>query len=234
MMSGAMHPASWTKSGIGNPVPDAPGGDWNFARISALRHKRILAEATRIFVEAGYESARIGDISIAAGLGQGMLYRYYASKSELCSAVVRDAFEDFGASLQGLLDPAAPLEPTLIAYADRYTDLLGGETHGRVPLYKVLRLLISRSLEDPQLVASCMDMLKRDIVTPLKAYFTAQIAANRLGGASAPALAYSFAQLLFPTDVAMLGGDHLAAFAGATGGSADQVKFFLRGALAPG
>lgn len=50
--------------------------------------ERILAEATRAFVQHGYRGARLQDIAAAAGIATGNLYRYYRDKDALFDAIV--------------------------------------------------------------------------------------------------------------------------------------------------
>ncbi len=54
------------------------------------RRRRILAAASRLFAERGYDSVTTAEIASAADVGVGTLFRYAGSKSELLVAVMND------------------------------------------------------------------------------------------------------------------------------------------------
>lgn len=54
---------------------------------------KILVTARRLFAECGYDACNISDIAKQAGMSQGNIYWYFASKEALLAAVLRDAFE---------------------------------------------------------------------------------------------------------------------------------------------
>ncbi len=63
-----------------------------------LRSREILlATARKLFSENGYFNCRISDVAQAAGMSQGNVYWYFASKEELLKAVLGEAFESLGA-----------------------------------------------------------------------------------------------------------------------------------------
>ena len=62
---------------------------------AAENRRRILSEAERLFLEQGVANVAMQDIARAAGVGQGTLYRRYASKSALCLALLDDQMTAF-------------------------------------------------------------------------------------------------------------------------------------------
>jgi AcrR family transcriptional regulator len=56
---------------------------------------RILAAAQQLFAEKGVEQVNMVDIGRAAGIGQGTLYRRFASKSALCQALLDAQMREF-------------------------------------------------------------------------------------------------------------------------------------------
>lgn len=58
-------------------------------------HRRILEAARRLFAEQGVETVSMRQIALAAGVGQGTLYRRYANKGDLCMDLLRDRHERF-------------------------------------------------------------------------------------------------------------------------------------------
>ena len=71
--------------------------------------QQIIAEATRLFAEAGYEAASIEAVLRACGISRGALYHHFSSKEALFTAVLEAeearVAEALIASTQGLSDP---------------------------------------------------------------------------------------------------------------------------------
>ncbi|HET6810851.1 MAG TPA: TetR family transcriptional regulator [Acidimicrobiales bacterium] len=55
---------------------------------------RLVAAATRAFARHGYAEVTVSDVSAAAGLGKGTVYRHFASKEELFFAVAGTVVAD--------------------------------------------------------------------------------------------------------------------------------------------
>lgn len=76
-------------------------------RDAAEHRQRILAAARHLFSELGVEAVSMHQIALAAGIGQGTLYRRYANKSDLCLDLMREQFERFGDEIAILLAQAS-------------------------------------------------------------------------------------------------------------------------------
>jgi TetR/AcrR family fatty acid metabolism transcriptional regulator len=85
---------------------------------SAERRDAILSAAREVFIEHGFEDARIAEIGRRAGIAEGTVYLYYKTKTVLMEAVLADFWEGL---TQGARDTtarhSAPLEQ-LRALAD--------------------------------------------------------------------------------------------------------------------
>jgi AcrR family transcriptional regulator len=57
----------------------------------------LIAAARKCFATSGYFNVRIADIARQAGMSQGSIYWYFASKEDLLKAVLNQAFESLGA-----------------------------------------------------------------------------------------------------------------------------------------
>lgn len=99
------------------------------AGLPERRRQQIIESAYAVFVERGYEATAISDVAAHAGIGQGTVYRYFASKREILDHVV-----DFG--FEKLIDA---LEPhTLLSRPASAEELLAGVRAAIVRLYAML------------------------------------------------------------------------------------------------
>lgn len=62
-------------------------------RDAAEHRQRILEVARHLFAEHGVDAVSMHQIAMAAGIGQGTLYRRYAHKGELCMDLLHEHYE---------------------------------------------------------------------------------------------------------------------------------------------
>lgn len=62
-----------------------------FAEMKDQRRERILDAALGVFARRGLEAARVSELAAAAGMSQGLLYRYFPSKEAVFGALVDHA-----------------------------------------------------------------------------------------------------------------------------------------------
>jgi AcrR family transcriptional regulator len=87
----------------------------------------LIAAARQCFAASGYFNVRIADIARQAGMSQGSIYWYFASKEELLKAVLAEAFESLGA----VMAKAAEAPGTAQQKLDRlFNDLLAYAREG--------------------------------------------------------------------------------------------------------
>lgn len=69
--------------------------------MSGKEEKRaeILKAAARVFVEYGFDGAKIEDIAKAAGIGKGTVYEYFESKTDLFREMLRNSVEEYRQAL---------------------------------------------------------------------------------------------------------------------------------------
>ena len=86
------------------------------AEETAVKHERIVKEASRLFRERGFENVSVGEVMKAAGLTHGAFYAHFRSKEELEAAAIAygqnvsaGRARSYGATKKGRK-----------AYADRY------------------------------------------------------------------------------------------------------------------
>lgn len=78
-----------------------------------LTRERLLAAASRLFADDGYEATSIEDVLVASGVTRGALYHHFTSKAELFDAVVESVLAEVARetaeSARGAGDPLAQL-----------------------------------------------------------------------------------------------------------------------------
>jgi AcrR family transcriptional regulator len=75
------------------------------------RRQRILDSARRLFIERGFESVRMGDVALAAGVSRPLVYAHFASTAQMLDDLLSQALADLSARLAPALaaveaDPA--------------------------------------------------------------------------------------------------------------------------------
>ncbi len=71
-------------------VPSKPKPKPRWQRRKDARPEELIAAALDVFVERGYEAAKLADVARRAGVTKGTIYLYFESKEALFKAVVRE------------------------------------------------------------------------------------------------------------------------------------------------
>lgn len=79
------------------------------ANLEEQRRAQIVAAAVTVFAEHGYQATTMSDIARHAGIGQGTVYRYVASKRELLDLVFDHSVEEILGLVRPVLFADAPL-----------------------------------------------------------------------------------------------------------------------------
>lgn len=108
--------SSHPKGGSSTP-PSGPSGGRKRKR---LRKEEIVAEATRLFAERGYEGASMGDLAERVGLRKASLFHHFASKDVLYATVLTELME----SVKVAILSAAMAEGSFAERLDLLTDAL--------------------------------------------------------------------------------------------------------------
>ena len=96
-------------------------------QIRAESREQILSTARRLFAERGYDGCNVSDIARQAGMSQGNIYWYFASKEELFKAVLVEGFEILGAVMaEAAARPGTGLEK-LDSFLERFIVLVKDE-----------------------------------------------------------------------------------------------------------
>ncbi|MEV0084752.1 TetR family transcriptional regulator [Saccharopolyspora sp. NPDC050642] len=81
------------------------------AGVGLPRRELLLAEATRLFDERGFQSVNMADIGAAAGIAGSTVYKHFPSKNDLLSAaLMRGSERMHGGMARALADGSTPRE----------------------------------------------------------------------------------------------------------------------------
>lgn len=80
----------------------APSATVDVTEDLAGARERLIAAASRVLAERGYEAATVKEIARAAGVNQGLVHYYFGNKDALLLAVVREASARYGREMRGL------------------------------------------------------------------------------------------------------------------------------------
>lgn len=86
------------------------------------KRERIIAAATDLFEQNGFEDTTTAAIAEAAGIGAGTLYLYVSSKEDLLVAVFREDVGRAWSEAFAKVDPTAPIIDQLLAAFGHVTD----------------------------------------------------------------------------------------------------------------
>jgi AcrR family transcriptional regulator len=106
------------------PAPGADGASRAGARASAQR-ARILAAATKCFVEHGFHAASMANIADAAQMSPGLMYRYFPSKSAIVLAIIERQLADSRARIGELRSSTEIMSNLRQSFAQWQSDVPG-------------------------------------------------------------------------------------------------------------
>ncbi len=85
---------------------------------------KIKNAARKVFLEQGYEGAKIRQIADEAGVNLAMVNYYFRSKDLLFKSIYLDTFREFLGRMVIMLNEETPLEVKIWKIVDRYTDFI--------------------------------------------------------------------------------------------------------------
>lgn len=200
----------------------------DLCRRGEIRVERFIDAATAVFIEKGYQHARLSEIVARAGGSLATLYRVFGDKEGLAHAIIHRRLRDLDLRLQDLNLSGLSPEQALRRAAVRIAEGLAAPES-----VVVHRIVIGEGQSFPALRDWFFDHAVSSLRNTLRDYFEQEVVAGRLVMPS-PALAAShFFMMLFGDLVIRISSgnrtlvdvDELRAHA------LDAVDIFLHGAL---
>jgi len=122
------------KSATMTPVPASP------RKRKRLRKEEIIAEATKLFAERGYEGASMGDLAERVGLRKASLFHHFASKDVLYGTVLTQLMSGVQSAIVAAAVAEGSFADRLDALSDALTDVLGAQPYAA-------RLLVREAMD---------------------------------------------------------------------------------------
>jgi TetR/AcrR family transcriptional regulator len=118
--------------------------------------KLILEAAKKVFLDKGFDGARMQNIADEAGINKALLHYYFRSKDKLFDAIFDDAFMQFLPNIGQVLMSDMPFPDKIRAFVGHYIDMLLNNPH--------LPIFIMRELQRaPEKIVS---LLKKSGIHP--------------------------------------------------------------------
>lgn len=126
-------------------------------RIKDERREQILSSALKLFAKNGLAATRITDIASTAGISQGLIYHYYASKEDIFVELIDTAFDRINEACRWLEDqPLSPSEKIRFAIRELLRLLEEDENAARY------HLLIAQATASEAIPDEAKEIIKRE------------------------------------------------------------------------
>jgi AcrR family transcriptional regulator len=93
------------------------------AEEDSSKRRQILDGARKVFMDLGFDGARMNEIARSAGVSKGTLYVYFADKNRLFEAIVQEEALTHGQVVFNF-DPGRDVETTLREFGKAYIELV--------------------------------------------------------------------------------------------------------------
>jgi AcrR family transcriptional regulator len=127
--------------GDNTPPPAAePDDKAPLTKRKKLRKEEIVAHATRLFAERGYEGTSMGDLAERVGLRKASLFHHFESKDLLYAAVLEELLRAVKGAVENAIGAEGSFVDRLDGLTDSITGLLGTDPY-------TARLLIREAMD---------------------------------------------------------------------------------------
>lgn len=126
--------------------------------------KIILEAAKKVFLDKGFDGARMQEIADEAEINKALLHYYFRSKDKLFDAIFDEAFKQFLPNISQVLTSDMELSDKIRAFVGHYIDMLLDNPH--LPIFIIRELqrapekvitLLKESGINPELTAAFMN-----------------------------------------------------------------------------
>jgi TetR/AcrR family transcriptional regulator, regulator of autoinduction and epiphytic fitness len=140
-------------------------------QVAATSRAAILAAATDLFLELGYDRTSLARVAESAGVSKATLFKQFPTKAELFEATVLAAGDTPDRTL--VEPPSGDFHAGLVVLGRAYAELLS-----RPRVADLIRTLIAESPRFPELRERTFDFGTLPVLAALRRYFQAENAAG--------------------------------------------------------
>jgi len=167
-----------------HPTPLHVVGDEDSAK-----RRQILAGATKVFMDLGFDGASMGEIARAAGVSKGTLYVYFADKNRLFEAIVEQEMLD-QQKIAFNFDPERDVPTTLREFGQAYIELLCRPGGG-----SAIRTVMAIAERMPEVGRRYYEQVLQKTINRFAAYLDVHVQAGKLAIPDCQLAASQFMQM---------------------------------------
>ncbi len=120
--------------------------------------KTILEAAKKVFLDKGFDGARMQEIADEAGINKALLHYYFRSKDKLFDAIFEEAFKQFLPNISEIMVSDRSIEEKVRAFVGHYIDMLQNNPY--------LPVFVIRELQrKPDTI---LEILKKSKINPIQ------------------------------------------------------------------
>ena len=138
------------------------------------KRRQILAGASKVFMDLGFDGASMGEIARAAGVSKGTLYVYFADKNRLFEAIVEQEMLD-QQKIAFNFAPERDVPITLREFGQAYIELLCRPGGG-----SAIRTVMAIAERMPEVGRRYYDEVLEKTISSFAAYLEAHVTAKDL------------------------------------------------------
>jgi AcrR family transcriptional regulator len=172
--------------------------------VTAARRKQILDAATQVFAEKGFHRATIKDIARVAGIADGTIYTYFASKTEVLLGILHRLNESAERERQLTMEGEQDLRSFFTAYLRQRMALLW-------PNAEVFQAVLPEMLVNEELRELYYQQVLVPTFTVAEHSFQTQSATGQVRSIDVPLTVRAIAGMLFGLLTFQLLGDEVIA-----------------------
>lgn len=173
-------------------------------QLIALRRAQILEAATKVFAEKGFSRATTKDIARAAGISEGTIYTYFASKTDLLLGILNRLNETEQRPEHFTVGLEWDFKTFLISYLHQRMTILW-------PDAEVFRAVLPELLINPELREKYYQQVIEPTIQVAAEYFQSQVEQGRMREVNVPLTVRAIASMLLGLLTLQLLGDQLIA-----------------------
>jgi len=130
--------------------------------------KLILEAATKVFLEKGFDGARMQEIADKAAINKALVHYYFRSKEKLFDAIFQEAFVQFIPKVMDVMTSDSPLFEKIKAFVNTYISMLIKNPHLPIFILHELNRHPEQMVNRIQSFGAKPELLVKNIIKEIK------------------------------------------------------------------